>query len=210
VIKTWSTDLHLITIKIPYIKRQRLGKVPNMKNLAELRNELWTGIPGKAFSMQAKNDRKKFLSTTLRVPGEVNRQTWKPYEGGEDFRRLESLVHEMKTHFGKTMRIGHDGAPYPFDGNMPNDWCWLDCWLLFSKRAYRLWLWCNGRWITVDCTETIFLECVWQFLDPEFLPLRHGLPLTIFNRHPLRFVVGHLKHSKWYQKYLEGLTFTMN
>lgn len=203
-------DLHLITIKIPYMKRQRLGKAPNMRNLAELRHELWTGIPGKAFSTQARNDRLKFLSTKFRVPGDVNRQAWEPYEGGKDFSRLKSLILEMETHFNKKMRVGKDGAPYPFSGTMLDTWCWLDAWLLFSDRAYRLWLWCNGRWVTVDCTETIFLECVWQFLDPEFLPLRYGLPLTIFIRHPLRFVVGHLKHSKLNQNYMERYELTMN
>lgn len=38
--------------------------------------------------------------------------------------------------------------------------------------------WCNGKWETIDYIETIYLECIWQVLDPDFDDL-FGLPMAL-------------------------------
>lgn len=48
---------------------------------------------------------------------------------------------------------------------------------------------------TIDSVETIFLECIWQVLDPVFQDL-FGLPITAWVRHPLRFGLYHLVHGR--------------
>lgn len=58
-----------------------------------------------------------------------------------------------------------------------------------------MWVWCDGRWIQVDTTETLFLECIWQYLDSSCRQLSK-LPLLIRERHPLNVSFGDAIHGK--------------
>lgn len=46
-----------------------------------------------------------------------------------------------------------------------------------------------------DNIETIFLECIWQFLDVKLTDGIFDLPISIYIRHPLRFTVAHRHHG---------------
>lgn len=51
--------------------------------------------------------------------------------------------------------------------------------------------------VLVDVVETIYLECLWQMADPVYKDKSlFGFPLTVWIRHPLRFVVGHVQHGQ--------------
>ncbi|KAK3060923.1 hypothetical protein LTS18_007417 [Coniosporium uncinatum] len=120
------------------------------------------------------------------------KKNWKPH----DFARLERLLQEIYAAFpesAETLRTGSDDCPFPFDGDVPGDWSWWSCWVLFGERLWRTWKWCNGRWVLFDNIQTLFLECLWQHL--QGLRSMFNLPVVLWIRHPLRFVIGHAVHG---------------
>ena len=116
---------------------------------------------------------------------------WKP--PGEQ--RILGLIKDIEKKFGGRLKR-RNGCPYPFDPSaMPEDWCWKRCFHLFVERLRRMTYECNRYWETVDCEETLYLECVWQYLDPSYEDL-FNLPMVTYVRHPLRFAVAKVIHGK--------------
>ncbi|KAJ9303515.1 hypothetical protein DTO217A2_7005 [Paecilomyces variotii] len=78
---------------------------------------------------------------------------------------------------------------------MPANWCWWMCWALFTERTYRMWLLCNRKWKQIDVCETLYLEAILQAAEPDYSEFLK-LPLSVYIRHPLRFVVAHKSHGQ--------------
>ena len=146
-----------------------------------------------------------YRHTVGRVAGEG--KSWRPQWAS----RFLKVVAQIEERFGHSFEKSTDGAPFPFPTPMPADWEWDTAFLLFAARAFRMWILCNGRWyvydfrrtcavlmnsrIQVDTPETLWLECLYQMADPDRKTL-FNLPLTVYVRHPLRFVIAHLHHGK--------------
>lgn len=53
-----------------------------------------------------------------------------------------------------------------------------------------MWLLCNGYWITIDCIETLLLECIIQFFDPTDTDALNLNILSIYYGRPVRFALA--------------------
>jgi hypothetical protein len=73
-------------------------------------------------------------------------------------KKLATSIAASAKKQGRTLACSpKDGCPFPGDPRyMPADWDWWYCWVFFSERLLRMWLWCNCRWILVDEVETIY------------------------------------------------------
>lgn len=82
------------------------------------------------------------------------KKDWKPCPTEDDFeKRLKPLINqiinagEQKT--GIKVPRGEDGCPFPGEEeDMPEGWGYWMCCVWFGRRLTRLWLWCNGRWVS--------------------------------------------------------------
>ncbi|KAG8528911.1 uncharacterized protein KY384_006600 [Bacidia gigantensis] len=129
----------------------------------------------------------------LQIPFLSPHPGWKP-NGHE---RIAKLVHSIECRFGRLLSRSHDDCPWPFARTtIPRNWDWWTCWSIFSERAVRMWLVCNSCWVQVDCTETIFLECIWQGCNKKNGGDLLGVPLLCCPRHPLNFSLGHKIHRQ--------------
>ena len=48
----------------------------------------------------------------------------------------------------------------------------------------------------IDTTETIVLECIWQILDVTITDELFELPISLYQKHPLRFAVAHRERGR--------------
>lgn len=134
---------------------------------------------------------------------------WKP----DCYNTFVPLVEAIEKRFSIKFPRSKDGAPYPFHKDArPPDWSWWKAWCLFSERAHRMFWWCNGmsrfllqenplltnigKWVQCDNTITIYLECLWQAADKVNFKEFFGLPMVVWSKHPLRFVVAHNRHGQ--------------
>lgn len=181
--------LHEITSKTPYVKAKRLNAPFDSKKLQQDQKEWVEGIllPSKNQPWQSE----LYKIGTKSFNTAMKSSEWRPR--GVD--RLLAVVHQIEERFEKQLPR-RNGCPYFLDpAGMPDDWTWGVCWYLIECRIDRMKYWCNKKWETIDTIETIFLECIWQVLDPTCGDL-FGIPITIWVRHPLRFAVDHLVHGK--------------
>lgn len=156
-------DLFHITKKIPYSQRAR--RKLDLKQAESLLHELRTG---KAINKQTHN-------RTTRITDVVGHlgsflppsRGWKP----NDIELLESMLEEIYNLFGDAINegrlvSGEDGCPFPGPPDaMPVDWSWWSAWLFFGQRLLRMWVWCNGKWVLVETTRTLYRESLPFHLD---------------------------------------------
>lgn len=113
-----------------------------------------------------------------------------------DKARILKIVGQIEEKFNKVLPRAKDQCPWPsLKETMPKDWCWGNCWSLFSERQQREWAHCNRYWEQIDIAETLFLECVWQYCDPAYIEFL-GLPLVAYWFHVLRFAIGKKDHRR--------------
>jgi len=123
--------------------------------------------------------------------------------------RISQVLREIEAWTGVELpKPG--GCPYfAHPATIPEVWDRRQAFGLMEDRRSRMKTGCNLKWATVDNTETLFLECIFQCSlarmivddsDPECHTKRElqrkyaeflGLPLAIESRHPLTFSVAH-------------------
>lgn len=182
-------DLHIVRTKLSWTKHARLGK--------EITAESWKVFEDELVSCKPLHTDINALAE--RVWKYNRRRTIPPRKGWEpaQYDRVKNIVQEIKDLFpGRLHELQENGGcPFPFDCKMPEDWSWWSAWSLFGERLFRMWIWCNGQWVTVDCIETLYLECLWQWLSRGSRDILQ-LPLSIWQHHPLRFAVAHIHHGR--------------
>jgi hypothetical protein len=171
-----------IMAKVPYAKSLRLtSKVDHQKMARDIKE--WTEV---------------ILLPTKNQPWGEEMRTLCPGNSTHyhlDYRppgvtRISKVVQEIEAHFSVVLPKKNGCPHFLASSGMPENWCWWMCWQLLSYRLARMIDWCSGKWETVDCIETIFLECVWQACDPTKGDL-FNLPMAPWVRHPLRFAIAH-------------------
>lgn len=149
-------DLYLITKKIPHSQRAR--RKLDVKQAESLLHELRTG---KAINKET-HDRAYKMTDALPLTGHFLPpfRGWKP----NDIKLIESMLKEIYELFGDAIKkdrlaFGNDGCPFPGPPDaMPIDWDWWSAWLFFGERLLRMWVWCNGKWVLVETTRTLYRE----------------------------------------------------
>ncbi|KAK1815725.1 hypothetical protein LTR12_009912 [Friedmanniomyces endolithicus] len=198
---TWNDIRKLCDIakKTEYAKTSRLGQEVTLEQVNYYRQQLVTGVSASYQDGAREITAIDILGITL-VPPTVD---WKP-EGLDRFMEVVRQIVKKFRYTGIVMeRSSMDGCPWPFHcAGIPTDWSWWTAWCLFGNRVYRMWIWCNGRWVQSDSIETLFLEAIWQYLEGNPRWLR--LPLMATLRDPFRFAVAHAHHgrqlrSRWLQ-----------
>lgn len=149
-------SLFQIALKTPYTKASRLANA-STATVKRRGHELRTGKPiGKAAKASTTLRKDYFYTGKASAP----RKNWVPGPEDDYEERLMPLVEEIiKAGSIEVSYGGKDDCPFPGPDNaVPDDWCWWMAWKLFGDRLLRMWLWCNGCWVLVDTTETLFCE----------------------------------------------------
>lgn len=167
-----------------YSKKQRLG-VPFSRREYAKHLKMWrTAVPA-TLSDAAKRKLYKYVKYNLA-------------NDAADFvdkERLLKAIRQIENKFGVKLLRGKDGCPWPeAKETMPDDWCWGNCWSLYSERQRREWDLCNRNGEQVDTTETLYLEHCWQQCDPTYTEFL-GLILVAWRAHPCRFTIGKRNHN---------------
>jgi hypothetical protein len=127
------------------------------------------------------------------------RTRWRPGPGSDFQDRLLPLIEQIITEGAKETGLqvprGKDGCPFPGDReDMPDDWSWWNCWMFVGFRLVRLWLFCNGKWICIICTETLFLTWLYSYVNG--IRGVTGVTWNLLGRHPRGIVFAHDRHGE--------------
>jgi hypothetical protein len=149
---------------------------------------------------QVSNEVQAHLTDYIQTPT-APRTAWLPGPGdGTDFQnRLKPLIDEIIAEGTKLTGIevprGADGCPFPGDKeDMPENWSYWMCRVFVGCRLIRLWLWCNGKWVCVICTETLFLT--WLYCHVNGLRGITGITWNVRDRHVRGIVFAHERHGE--------------
>ncbi|KAM3446348.1 hypothetical protein MY3296_009753 [Beauveria thailandica] len=141
--------------------------------------------------------------------------------------RIRRIVSEIEGWAGVTLPRGQDCAYFCHESTMPPWWDWIICQQLMECRLERMKDHCNRWWKTVDTSETLYLECIFQVCmsrmvildsDPDRELKRHlrreysdflYLPLGIYFHNPLTFAVAHRVHGQQMRTGWPGFFFGM-
>lgn len=200
-------DIHIVRRKIAHTLRRRLKRGPvDINAWEDTKEELLTCKPGSGGTEQSRALRKYHSKAPDKASADFRPR---------DFERVMQVIAEIEADFAdsnKVLQRSADGCPFPFpEEKMPADWCWWSAWATFEERLCRLWLYCNGLWVTFDNIETLFLEAVFSFFNPTDVDPFHLDILSIYYGHPLRFAIarrvpGQGMRTPWTNPRPESLT----
>ncbi|KAG9525406.1 hypothetical protein KCU93_g5800, partial [Aureobasidium melanogenum] len=186
-------DLYLVAAKTPFTKKARLKG----RGIDDLKADQAEWRRGKPTDEEGPWNPALWRWSHRAVP-QAPRSSW----NRETRRRLGRLSDQIQRHFGVTLKKAADGSPYIIrEGDdsqvMPEGWSWAHWSLLMDERLERMRTFCNRHGITIDSSEGLFAELIWQICtnDPDYHEF-FDLPLNIYHRHPLCFSVGHRKHGQ--------------
>ena len=133
-------DVYLVGLRTPWVMKKRLLASPS--EYAAAKREWITGLPGSFGHGKMQFTQKHYIHKPKKAPY----PDWRP----EGFERICKLISAIERNFhGQELRRGPDGCPFPSqEPEMPSDWSWWSCWLLFGERLARMVEWCNRYW---DC-----------------------------------------------------------
>ncbi|KAI9151401.1 Tyrosinase ustQ [Paramyrothecium foliicola] len=81
------------------------------------------------------------------------------------------ITHEIESWTGVELVRRH-GCPYlGHPTTLPENWSWKMCFEIMVDRICRMRDMCNRHWMTVETTETIYLECIFQVCVGKIIPL---------------------------------------
>ena len=112
---------------------------------------------------------------------------------------VEHIIKQMEEKYGrKVPRVGAQQLPWLWmTRHKIDNFNWRSLYNLIGDRLERLDDYCDAEEDhSGESSDTILLECVRQFLERSGKDGFLGLPMTIFERHPLCFAIAHLVHGK--------------
>ncbi|KAF2218803.1 hypothetical protein BDZ85DRAFT_253312 [Elsinoe ampelina] len=193
-------EIHEVSLKKAHNKAGRFGTDLTAAKFEMMEYEMRSGkhFPDNQSHQEKITAKKHQYMSNKRNPPRIG---WKPLEFQE---RLKPLVDEIlntgQRSGGCEVALGADGCPFPGPPDAkPEDWNYWNAWCFFGERLIRMWLFCNGRWILVDTIETVFLSCLWCYInnDRGFT----GLSWVLWVRHLRRLVLGHRFHGRQMRGY---------
>ena len=139
-------DIHEVVLKWVHSTATKVKQNIN-PGLFRIRQQEW--VSGKPCPTTSKDQKKKICPSIPKCPPR--------WTVDDRVKKLAQSIVDSAAKRGVTLARGRDDAPYPGDpDSMPDDWDWWQCWVFFSERLWRMWLYCNCRWILVDVVETIY------------------------------------------------------
>ncbi|KAG9963873.1 hypothetical protein KCU61_g3425, partial [Aureobasidium melanogenum] len=183
--------LYLVRLKMPYTKKARTQG----KGLSDLRADQAEWRSGRP--VEDEDGPWKNLAWRWSLEGSNSTVC---YWDDETVERLSKLSDEIQANFGVQLQKADDGAPWIADKDgeqMPPDWGWAAWSQIMTQRHKRMRIVCNRHWLTIDSSEGLFAEFIYQICCPdeeyaEFL----RLPRTIWIHHPCCVSVAHKVHGK--------------
>jgi len=157
-------EIWIVTIKDSFTKRARVHNNGNMSQAdRDIRQKEWQSGRQVPLKPGTKQPWMRYVdsNTALERTNYVSKPNdWEP---PEHTRKLARDIVTNHRNQGVNVRYSTIDPDCPWIGDpesMPEQWSWWYAWLLFGSRLFRMWIWCNGKWILIETIETIYRKFI--------------------------------------------------